>query len=60
MDKIQVLLVLPGKILLSRSKNVVIGLSFIHGDTLLEDQDIEPQKARHRTCQSVATSIKAS
>ena len=55
MDKTQVLLVLPGKVLLSRNIKVIIDLSLIYVDTLLEDQEIEPKKVRHRTCQLVAT-----
>lgn len=57
MDKTQVLLCfLPGKVLLSRNIKVIIDLSLIYVDTLLEDREIEPQKVRHRTCQLVATS----
>lgn len=56
MDKTQVLLVLPGKVLLSKSMKVILNLSLIYVDTSLEDQETEPQKVRHRRCQSVITS----
>lgn len=59
MDKTQVPPVFPGKVR-SGSRKVIIDLSSIHLDTLLDDQEMEPQKAKHRTRLSVATSAEVS